>query len=78
MDSAPEQEISLSGFGISLWETQTADFAWQLPQKAMGFVAMGLHRSTEGQELEKASLVLGACLTPLCTPQLVCCEQPFP
>ena len=44
-----------------------ADFTWEHRQEAVEFVTVGLCCSTEGGELKKASLVLEACLTPLCT-----------
>lgn len=44
-----------------------ADFAWEHRQEAVEFVAVGLCCCTEGEELKKASLVLEACLTHLCT-----------
>jgi len=44
-----------------------AAFAWEHHQEAVEFVAIELCCSTEGEELKKASLVLEACLTPLCT-----------
>lgn len=47
-------------------KSQLADFPWELLWEAVEFVAVGLCCSVEGEELRKASLVLEACLTPLC------------
>lgn len=58
--------FQLGGSRPSSVETQAAAFAWEHRQEAMGFVAVGLCLSAEGEELEKVSLVLEACLTPLC------------
>lgn len=67
MDSTPKQEVGIGGSRPSSAETQAADFTWEHGQEAMGFVAIGLCRFTEEEELEEASLVLEACLTPLCS-----------
>lgn len=59
--------ICPGSFRPSSVKSLLADFAWEHRQEAVEFVAVGLCCSVEGEELRKASLVLEACLPPLCT-----------